>query len=138
MIAVQKNHLSLMETDRFTFLITFQYLNKVPPKKLTTIDTGSRGPLKGFHFNHETNQFFTTCYTDGNIYGYELIGDLKNDYTANRIFTATGSPYPRSVLFIEQLNKIVVAYESGIIMFYDIGIQGFPVCNFIRLQKNPQ
>ena len=103
---------------------------------MTTIDTGSRGPLRGFCFSAESNQFFTTCYSDGKIYGYELIGDLKNDFSASKIFTATGALYPRSVVFVEPLNKIVVAYESGIVEFFDIGIPSGPVCWLIRFKKD--
>lgn len=125
-----------MATDRSTYSTTFQLFNEVPPRKVTTIDTGSRGPLRGLHFSYDTNQFFTTCYSDGNIYGYELLGDLKNDYSTNKIFTASGAPYPRSVIFIEELNKIVVGYESGILCFYDIGVKNFPVCLIIRLKES--
>ena len=125
-----------MAMGKYTFSITYQFDNQVPPKKVTTIDTGSKGPLRGFCFSHETNQFFATCYSDGHIYGYEMIGDLSNDCTSNRIFLAKGSLNPRDVVFVESLNKLIVGYESGQINVYDLGIQNCPVCKLNRLQKN--
>lgn len=103
-----------------------------------SVDTGSRGVLRGFHFSHESNQFFVTSYVDGKIYGYEINGNLRNEFTVNKVFTAAGQMYPRSVLFLEALNKVVVAYESGLVAFYDIGLPNFPVCGLIRLPTPPQ
>lgn len=103
-----------------------------------SVDTGSRGMLRGFHFSHESNQFFVTSYVDGKIYGYEINGNLKNEFTVNKVFTAAGPMYPRSVLFLEPLNKVVVAYESGLIAFYDIGLPNFPVCELTRLPTPAQ
>lgn len=103
-----------------------------------SVDTGSRGVLRGFHFSHESNQFFVTSYVDGKIYGYEISGNLKSEFSVNKVFTAAGQMYPRSVLFLEALNKVVVAYESGLIAFYDIGLPNFPVCELIRLPAPPQ
>lgn len=102
-----------------------------------SIDTGSRGPLRGFTLSHDSNQFFVTSYNDGKIYGYELNGNLKNEFSANKFFTAAGPLYPRCVLFIDALNKVVVAYESGLVAFYDIGLPNFPVCGLIRLAQDP-
>ena len=79
-----------------------------------------------------------TCYSDGKIYGYEMTGDLKNDYSASKIFTAAGALYPRSVVFVEPLNKIIVAYESGIVAFFDIGLPSCPVCLLIRFEEDSQ
>lgn len=101
-----------------------------------SIDTGSRSPLRGFWLSHESNMFFVSSYNDGKVYGYELNGNLKNDFTASKVFTASGPAYPRNVIFIEPLNKIVITYESGLIAFYDIGIPNFPVCKLKRLSKD--
>lgn len=103
-----------------------------------SVDTGSRGVLRGFHFSHESEMFFVTSYVDGKIFGYEINGSLKNEFTVNRVFMAYGPMYPRSVLFLDALNKVVVAYESGLIAFYDIGLPNFPVCGLTRLPTPPQ
>jgi hypothetical protein len=89
-------------------------------------------------FSHESNQFFVTSYVDGKIYGYEVNGNLRNEFTVNKIFTASGQMYPRSVIFVEALNKVVVGYESGLIAFYDIGLPNFPVCPLKRLPATAQ
>lgn len=102
-----------------------------------TIDTGSRSPLRGFWLSHESNQFFVTSYNDGKIYGYEINGTLKTDFIAQKVFTAAGPLYPRSVIFVDALNKVVVSYESGLILFYDIGLPNFPVCWLSRLPEDP-
>ena len=133
MTAVQKNRLSRTQMELFTCATISPFANEVPPKKIMSIDTGSRGPLRGFYFSHESNQFFLTSYIDGKIYGYEINGTLKNEFSANKIFTASGPMHPRSVIFLEALNKVVVSYESGLITFYDIGLPNFPVCSLIRL-----
>ena len=119
-------------------VITSRSSHQVPPKKIMTVDTGSRGPLRGFWFSHESNQFFVTSYVDGKIYGYEINGNLRSEFTISKIFTAAGQMYPRSIVFVEALNKVVIAYESGLIAFYDIGLPNFPVCELTRLPETPQ
>ena len=94
--------------------------------------------MRGFYFSHETNQFFTTCYSDGSIYGYELLGDLSSDCTSNRIFVAKGAAKPRDLVFVEPLNKLIVGYDSGQVSIYDIGIQNCPVCKLRRLEEGPR
>lgn len=122
--------------DKFMYSIIFQFFKKVPPKKVTTLDTGSRGPLRGFYICHESKKFFTSCFSDGKIYVYEFFGDLKNEFTPTKIATLAGALNPRNLVYIVQLKKIVVAYESGLVAIYDMEMTNSPICNLIRFKKN--
>ena len=92
----------------------------VPPKKVQTISTESKGAMRGLLYDRYNNNIFTCCYDDGRVHGYNLGDNAQNDIEIEKIVTINSAKGCRELAYVGVTNQLVVGYENGMVSVFNL------------------